>query len=112
MPVDEASEKNGSPRVRSKSNAANLAWEMPYTSGRTAILGRNMVAASQPLAAQAGLRILLSGGNAVDAALATAICQVIVEPNSTAMGGDSVAMVWHEGRMTALNATGRSPAAW
>ena len=48
-------------------------WQFPYASQRMPVLARNTVATSQPLAAQAGLRMMLKGGNAVDAALATAI---------------------------------------
>ena len=52
-------------------------WEFPYPSQRMPILARNCVSTSQPLAAQAGLRMLLKGGSAVDAALATAIALVL-----------------------------------
>ena len=52
-----------------------------------------MVAASQPLAAMAGLRILMEGGNAVDGAVATAAALNVVEPASTGVGGDVFALV-------------------
>ena len=58
----------------------NFSWAMPYASRRMPIFAENMVATSQPLAAQAGLRMLQDGGNAVDAALATAITLTVVEP--------------------------------
>jgi len=45
-------------------------WKFPYHSQRMPVLARNVVAASQPLAAQAGLSMLMKGGNAVDAASA------------------------------------------
>ena len=54
-----------------------------YPSRRSPVIAQNMVAASQPLAAQAGLRMLMRGGNAVDAALATAI--TVANAASTAL---------------------------
>lgn len=53
-------------------------WTLPYASHRSSVLGRNMVSTSQPLAAQAGLSMLLAGGNAVDAAIATAMALTVV----------------------------------
>ncbi|MBI1965003.1 MAG: gamma-glutamyltransferase, partial [Betaproteobacteria bacterium] len=76
------------------------------------VLARNVVAASQPLAAQAGLRMLLKGGNAVDAALATAITLTVVEPTSNGIGADAFCILWDGGKLHGLNASGRSPAAW
>ena len=70
-----------------------------------------MVATSSPLAAQAGFRILADGGNAVDAALATAAVLGVVEPMMNGLGGDMWAMVWWEDdrRVHGLNASGRCP---
>ncbi|MCL2841556.1 MAG: gamma-glutamyltransferase family protein [Defluviitaleaceae bacterium] len=82
----------------------------PYPSSRTAHYARKgMVATSQPLAAQAGLQILQKGGNAIDAAIATAACLTVVEPTSNGIGGDAFAIVWAKGELHGLNASGRSP---
>src|SRR3954452_7493199 len=85
----------------------------PYPSQRMPVLApRGVVATSQPLAAQAGLTMLLQGGNAVDAAIATAITLTVVEPTSNGIGSDAFALVWDGGKLHGLNASGRSPAAW
>lgn len=70
-----------------------------------------MVATSQPLAAQAGLSVLQAGGNAVDAAVATAAALTVTEPTSNGIGGDLFALVWAGGELHALNASGGAPAA-
>lgn len=85
-----------------------------YTSHRSVIASRaGMVATSQPLATQAGLNILMSGGNAVDAAVATAAMLNVVEPMSTGIGGDVFALFYQadSGEVLALNGSGRSPLA-
>ncbi len=87
-------------------------WNNPYTSARSAVLGRNVVSTSQPLAAQAGIRMLLAGGNAVDAALAAAMALTVVEPTGCGLGSDAFAIVWDGKELHGLNASGRSPAAW
>jgi gamma-glutamyltranspeptidase / glutathione hydrolase len=86
--------------------------KFPYPSQRMPVLARNVVATSQPLAAQAGLRMLLKGGNAVDAAVATAIAATVVEPTANGIGGDAFALVWDRHALHGLNASGRSPRAW
>ncbi len=87
-------------------------WQFPYASYRKPILARNVVATTQPLAAQAGLRMLLKGGSAVDAALATAMALTVLEPVSNGIGSDTFAIVWDGKELHGLNASGRSPAAW
>lgn len=87
---------------------------MQFTSRRSPVLARRgMVATSQPLAAMAGLRMLIVGGNAVDAAVATAAALAVVEPMSTGIGGDAFALIWmdREKQVRALNGSGRAPAA-
>jgi gamma-glutamyltranspeptidase/glutathione hydrolase len=84
---------------------------LPYASRRIPVIAtRGVVATSQPLAAQAGLRMLLQGGNAVDAAVATAIALTVVEPNVNGIGGDAFALVWDGARLHGLNGSGRAPA--
>ena len=84
-----------------------------YEKGRSNILANNaMVATSQPLAAQAGLKILLEGGNAVDAAIATASALTVVEPTMNGIGSDAFAIVYKDGNLFGLNASGKSPATW
>jgi gamma-glutamyltranspeptidase / glutathione hydrolase len=81
----------------------------PFASKRnTVIANRGMVATSQPLAAQAGLDILKKGGNAVDAAIATAAALTVVEPTSNGIGGDAFALVWIKEELFGLNASGPS----
>ena len=82
----------------------------PYPSARYTNYARNgMVATSQPLAAQAGLQVLQKGGNAIDAAIATAACLTVVEPTSNGIGSDAFALVWTGGKLHGLNSSGRSP---
>ncbi|MEY8291671.1 gamma-glutamyltransferase [Carnobacteriaceae bacterium 52-44] len=84
--------------------------EYPYPSKRTATVANNgMVATSQPLAAQAGLDILKKGGNAVDAAIATAATLTVVEPTTNGIGGDAFALVWMKDKLYGLNGSGPSP---
>ena len=87
-------------------------YDLPYPSQRSPVLAKNIVATSQPLASQAGLRMLLAGGNAVDAAIATAITLTVVEPTANGVGSDAFAVVWDGRALHGLNASGRSPAAW
>ena len=87
---------------------------MYFNSRRSTVHAKNgMVATSQPLAAMAGLRMLMNGGNAVDAAVATAAALNVLEPMSTGVGGDLFSLIWlaKEKRVVALNASGRAPAA-
>lgn len=84
----------------------------PYPSRRTVqYAARGMVCASHPLAAQAGLQVLRKGGNAADAAVATAAALTVVEPTSNGLGSDAFALIWHDGRLRGLNASGPAPAA-
>lgn len=87
-----------------------LDWSFPYASRRAPVLARNVVATSQPLAAQAGLAMLGRGGNAVDAALAAAIALTVVEPTNNGVGSDAFAILWDGHGLHALNASGRSAA--
>ena len=83
-----------------------------YPAFHRPLYARNVVTTSQPLASQAGLAILAQGGNAVDAAIATAITLTVVEPISNGIGSDAFAIVWDGAKLHGLNASGRAPAAW
>ena len=82
--------------------------EYRYPSRREAIFAKNgMVCTSQPLAAQAGLDILKQGGNAVDAAVATAAAMTVLEPTSNGIGGDAFGPGWLERRKERAGLKGR-----
>ena len=84
---------------------------MYFDSRRSTVLATHgMVATSQPLAAMAGVRILMEGGNAVDAAIASAAVLNVVEPVSTGVGGDMFALIWNnkDKSIQAINGSGRS----
>ena len=83
-----------------------------YASTRLPVFARNLVSTSHPLAAQAGLRMLQQGGNAVDAAVATAAVMTLVEPCSNGLGSDAFCILWDGQQLHGLNASGRAPAAW
>jgi gamma-glutamyltranspeptidase / glutathione hydrolase len=87
-------------------------WQNPYSSTRTPLYARNIVSTSQPLAAQAGLRVMAAGGNAVDAAIAAAATMTLVEPCSNGLGSDNFAIVWDGQQLHGLNASGTAPGAW
>jgi gamma-glutamyltranspeptidase/glutathione hydrolase len=88
--------------------------KLKFTSHRSPVYGLGgMVATSQPLAVAAGLEVLSKGGNAADAAVATAAALNVTEPTSTGLGGDCFALYYEAstGHITALNGSGRAPAA-
>ena len=83
-----------------------------FESNRPVVMGRNgMVCAGHPLAAQAGMAALQRGGNAVDAAIATAAALNVVEPNMSGIGGDGFIMIYNRqaGTIEVCNATGAAP---
>ncbi len=85
----------------------------PFETMRSPVSGlRGVVSTSQPLAANAGLDILKQGGNAIDAAVATAAVLTVVEPMGTSLGGDAFIMIYlaEEDRLVGINASGRAPA--
>lgn len=90
----------------------HMQFDFPYPSQRAPVMARNVVATSQPLATQAGIEMLRSGGNAVDAAVASAITLTVVEPTSNGIGSDLFAILWDGQQLHGLNASGRSPACW
>jgi gamma-glutamyltranspeptidase/glutathione hydrolase len=89
-----------------------FSWNNPYGGVRAPVFARNIVASSHPLATSAGLRVLDNGGNAVDAAIASAAVIVLTEPCSNGLGSDLFAQVWDGQALHGLNASGTAPAAW
>ncbi|RZJ09113.1 MAG: gamma-glutamyltransferase family protein [Rubrivivax sp.] len=87
-------------------------WSAGYPSRRSPLFARNVVSTSHPLAAQAGLRMLQAGGNAVDAAIAAAACMTLLEPCSNGLGSDAFCILWDGQQLHGLNASGPAPAAW
>ena len=87
-------------------------WSAGYASQRAPVFARNVVSTSHPLAAPTGLRMLLRGGNAVDAAIAAAAVMTIVEPCSNGLGSDAFCIVWDGQQLQGLNASGVAPAGW
>jgi gamma-glutamyltranspeptidase/glutathione hydrolase len=83
----------------------------PAQSRSEVMAQHGMVVASQPLAAQAGLKILQRGGNAIDAAVATAAVLNVTEPMMVGIGGDLFAIIYiaKEHKIYVLNASGMAP---
>ena len=90
----------------------NFDYANPYTTTRIPLFARNAVSTSHPLAAQAGLRMLLKGGSAVDAAIAAAAALTICEPVSNGLGSDAFGLIWDGKELHGINASGRAPQAW
>ena len=80
----------------------------------TVVCQNGLVCTSQPLASMAGIDVLKSGGNCIDAAIAANAVLGVTEPASCGIGGDLFVILWHEKdrKLYGLNASGRSPAAW
>ena len=90
----------------------NFNFSNPYTSTRLPLFARNIVSTSHPLAAQAGLRMMQKGGNAVDAAIAAAAAITLTEPVSNGLGSDAFCILWDGQQLHGLNASGPAPASW
>lgn len=85
-------------------------YHQPYARGRYPIVAANgVVATGNNLAAAAGLQILREGGNAIDAAIATAATLTVVEPTANGIGSDAFAIVWYKNAMYGLNSSGCAP---
>ena len=93
-------------------HAMSFDFSTPYSSARLPLFARNIVSTSHPLAAQAGLRMMLKGGNAVDAAIAAAAAMTITEPVSNGLGSDAFCILWDGNKLHGLNASGPAPQAW
>lgn len=89
----------------------NVKASNPFVSNRHPVVAKHgVVATTQPLAATIGLDILKQGGNAIDAAIATAAAMTVCEPTANGIGGDAFVIVYHKGKLYGLNASGKSPA--
>ena len=85
-------------------------YHQPYTRGRYPTVAANgVVATGNNLAAAAGLQIMREGGNAIDAAIATAATLTVVEPTANGIGSDAFAIVWYKDAMYGLNSSGCAP---
>ena len=89
-------------------------WAWPEQTRSEVLARHGVVATSQPLASQAGLKMLQRGGTAADAAVATAAMLGLVEPHSAGIGGDMQAIYYSakDRKLFALNGSGGAPRAW
>src|SRR4029453_15386812 len=88
----------------------SFTYDFPYPTRKLPVFASNVVASSQHLASTAALRMLAKGGNAVGAAIASAIAITIVEPTMNGIGADAFCILWDGNKLVGLNASGHSPA--
>ena len=88
------------------------AQDYPYASKRHVVYAKNgMSCVGNPSGAAAGLQVLLKGGNAIDAAVAIACAQPVVEPTGNGLGADCFALIWYKGKLYGINGSGPLPKA-
>lgn len=88
------------------------AQNYPYSSKRNVVYAANgMCCAGNPTVSSIGLQTLLAGGNAVDAAVAMAAAQPLLEPTGNGIGADAFAIIWHKGKLYGINGSGPAPRA-
>ena len=88
------------------------AQDYPYASKRHVVYAKNgMACVGNPSGASAGLQVLLKGGNAIDAAVAVATAQPVVEPTGNGLGADCFALIWYKGQLYGINGSGPLPKA-
>ena len=84
----------------------------PYSSRRSVVYAANgMCCAGNPTVTSIGLQTMLKGGNAIDAAVAMAAAQPVVEPTGNGIGADAFAIIWHKGKIYGINGSGPAPKA-
>ena len=84
----------------------------PYSSRRSVVYAANgMCCAGNPTVTSIGLQTMLKGGNAIDAAIAMAAAQPVVEPTGNGIGADAFAIIWHKGKIYGINGSGPAPKA-
>src|SRR5688500_1689665 len=102
----------GTDTVAEKAAMQQFDFHNPYPTTRVPVFARNAVSTSHPLGSQAGLRMLWTGGNAVDAAIAAAAAMMIVEPVSNGLGSDAFAILWDGKQLQGINGSGHAPGGW
>src|SRR4030095_16063830 len=98
------------PRRRSRKDrrVPSFTYDFPYPTRKLPVFASNVVASSPHPPSTAGLRMLAKGGNAVDAAIASAIAITIVEPTMNGIGADAFCILWDDNTLGGMDDSGQS----